>query len=388
MAIFSILILLLFKLICQVKTTNLTYYWPMSNLSELINGKSNMFNEFNYTYVKNRFNIPNSAIYLNYEYLKIPPGIYFNSTFTITIWLNKQSYNLPSNLSTIINFQYNNNNDNIYNNIYLKINSYQTFFGIDLINYNNIIGNSQIYSLPMQSLPIELFKTNIWYHLAITIDLNSIGHIYLNGIEITNGTLLQPPFDYFYTDYNYIGDLFNTNDIYSDLKIYNNYFDSTEIMNDYLNNNIILSNYWPILNNNLTDIIANLDMFNNNYNYKFVKDRFNNLNSAIYLNNDYLIFPSLNVIQDINTQYTIIVWLNLQSNLIKTNSIICLGCDGYRAGLIVNIKLNNIIVVGSSNSQIIIDNYKFQTNVWFHFAIIKQASSVLIYIDGQLLNVN
>ena len=380
--IFSILTFLLFKLICDVKSTYLAYYWPMSNLSELINGKSNMFNEFKYTYVTNRFNVPNSAIYLNYQYLKIPPGIYFNSTFTITIWLNKQSYNLPSNLSTIINFQY--NNYEIYNNIYFKINSYQTFFGIDLINYNNIIGNSQIYSLP-----IQLFKKNEWYQLAITIDLNSIGHIYLNGIEITNGTLLQPPsFDYFYTDNNYIGDLFNTNDIYSDLKIYNDCLNSTEIMNDYLNNNIILSNYWPILNNNLTDIIGNLDMFNTNYNYKFVKDRFNNSNSAIHLNNDYLIFPSLNIIQDINTQYTIIVWLNLQSNRIKSNSIICLGCDGYQAGLIVNIKLNNLIIVGSSKSQIIIDNYKFQTNVWFHFAIIKQASSVFVYINGQLLNVN
>ena len=53
-------------------------------------------------------------------------------------------------------------------------------------------------------LPKQLFKKNEWYQLAITIDLNSIGHIYLNGIEITNGTLLQPPFDYFYTDNNYI----------------------------------------------------------------------------------------------------------------------------------------------------------------------------------------
>ena len=68
--------------------------------------------------------------------------------------------------------------------------------------------------------------------------------------------------------------------------------------------------------------------------------------------------------------------------------------DGNQAGLMINIAYNDLIFGSSSNTNdiltkthSIINDYEFEINVWFHFALIKQANSGFVYINGVLLNV-
>jgi hypothetical protein len=49
----------------------------MSNLTDLIGGATLGGSQYSYTY--DRFYNPNSAIFLNNGYLKVPAGVYFNS---------------------------------------------------------------------------------------------------------------------------------------------------------------------------------------------------------------------------------------------------------------------------------------------------------------------
>ena len=49
-------------------------FWSMSNLNDLV-GDANLRDGSNYSFVSDRFNNPNSAIYFNNGYLKIPSGL-------------------------------------------------------------------------------------------------------------------------------------------------------------------------------------------------------------------------------------------------------------------------------------------------------------------------
>ncbi len=65
---------------------NLTNYWPMSNLSDVVGG-ANLFGGSSYSFVSDRFNSSNSAIFFNQGYLQVPTGVYFSGDFTFTAWI-------------------------------------------------------------------------------------------------------------------------------------------------------------------------------------------------------------------------------------------------------------------------------------------------------------
>ena len=55
----------------------------MNNLSDLIS-RANLYNG---SYVPKRFNVSNSAINFNHDYLQVPTGIYFSGYFTFIAWI-------------------------------------------------------------------------------------------------------------------------------------------------------------------------------------------------------------------------------------------------------------------------------------------------------------
>ena len=59
----------------------------MSNLIDQIGGK-NLFGGTKYSFCKDRFESPESAICFQNGYLQIPEGVYFAGDFTVTLWLN------------------------------------------------------------------------------------------------------------------------------------------------------------------------------------------------------------------------------------------------------------------------------------------------------------
>ena len=50
-------------------------------------GKSNLYNVVNVAFVKDRYGIPNSAVYLNNGRMQAPSGVYFSGELTITFWI-------------------------------------------------------------------------------------------------------------------------------------------------------------------------------------------------------------------------------------------------------------------------------------------------------------
>ena len=72
-------------------------HWPMSSLSDVI-GRASLFKGSNYSFVSDRFGIPNSAIYFRNGYLQVPEGVYFSGDFTVTVWIYLKSYQWSSRI--------------------------------------------------------------------------------------------------------------------------------------------------------------------------------------------------------------------------------------------------------------------------------------------------
>ena len=79
-------------------TTASTYYllnhWPINNndVKDYI-GSANMNCNGSTSFVADRKNNTNSALFLSGGYCSVPPGIYFyGGDFTILVWVNLQSY--------------------------------------------------------------------------------------------------------------------------------------------------------------------------------------------------------------------------------------------------------------------------------------------------------
>ena len=58
----------------------------MSNLCDGIGG-ANLYGGSSYSFTADRFDNPNSAIYLKNGYLQVPSGTYFTGDFAITAWI-------------------------------------------------------------------------------------------------------------------------------------------------------------------------------------------------------------------------------------------------------------------------------------------------------------
>lgn len=63
----------------------------MSSLCDVIGG-ADLYGGVNYSFVKDRFNNPNEAIYMNEGYLKAPQHYYFYRDSTLTAWIQLKSY--------------------------------------------------------------------------------------------------------------------------------------------------------------------------------------------------------------------------------------------------------------------------------------------------------
>lgn len=72
--------------------------WPMSHLNDVV-GNAHLFGGSNYSFVPDRFENPNSAIYFNNGYLQLEHGTYISGDFTVTLWLYLKSYSSSANVS-------------------------------------------------------------------------------------------------------------------------------------------------------------------------------------------------------------------------------------------------------------------------------------------------
>ena len=188
----------------------------MNDLIDLIGG-ANLSNGSNYSFVTDRFCSSDSAIYFNKGYLQVPSGVYFSGDFTVTAWINFNSY---QSYSRIIDFGNGKNNENII----FSMNAAGSYL------LGEIYSGSSVRSLDSN------FRINLsqWYFVTFVLN-GRRGYIYLNGNQIESNQLSVP--NNITRTSNYIGKSnsgdTNADAIYDDIKIFKRALSSNEIMNEY-----------------------------------------------------------------------------------------------------------------------------------------------------------
>lgn len=189
----------------------MTNYWPMSNLSDVVNG-ANLFNGSNYTFVADRFCSPKSAIYFKKGFLQVPPGVYFFRDFTFTAWANINSF---VDGSRIIEFCNGKNDDCIALGLF---GATRPRFNFEFNKYGEEYIKWQLQSKQ-------------WYHIAFVLR-ETTGTLYVNGL--TTSRFKAEPSISITRNKNFIGGGINKADaIYDELKIYEGAMTDTEVKSDY-----------------------------------------------------------------------------------------------------------------------------------------------------------
>ena len=204
----------------------LVNYWPISDgtMNDIIGGMHMQQGNFT-TYAADRFGNANSALNLNGGYTYVPPGVYFNSAFTISAWVYPDTL---GSWARLIDF----GNGESIDNVILSF-SYSIYNRPTLSLYNL----STNYFITSTSLQLT---ENIWYFLAASFN-GTCAKMFVNGTISSSCTLIS------YTmpnnvirAKNYIGKSNYAVDGYSsslvdDLRIYNRCLDDIEIQNLMIN---------------------------------------------------------------------------------------------------------------------------------------------------------
>ena len=155
----------------------LVNYWPMDNQLTDIVGGANMYNGYNVEFVKDRFGNSNSAIRFTEGYYQVPPGVYFNGDFTVSVWI--KPINVFNQWARIIDFGNGGLSDNIQ-----FLSSYsdrgQPTFYVYIYNYGSSVD-------PNMQLIIGQ-----WTHLVFTLK-ESVGTLYMNGLQISQTNTMYVP---------------------------------------------------------------------------------------------------------------------------------------------------------------------------------------------------
>ena len=199
-------------------------YWPISDgtMNDIIGGMNMQQGNFT-TFAADRFGNANSALNLNGGYTFVPPGVYFNSEFTISAWVYPDTVGSWARLIDFGNGQYDNNVAFAFScNIYL------------------------VPTLCMSDSSIAVFRTissvnyfeKIWHFLTASFDgINA--RMYLDG-KLTQTFLSNVTQINVTRSKNYIGKSNfdwdgNSSSLVDDLRIYNRCLNDIEIQNLMMN---------------------------------------------------------------------------------------------------------------------------------------------------------
>ena len=205
-----------------VNTNSLLNYWPINNDVQDYAGSSSMTCYSGTSFVADRKNNTNSALFLSGGYCSVPPGIYFyGGDFTILVWVNLQSY--TSN-TVILDFGCSPSGDSIAP--FLPVGSTQGQIQFDILK-----GSSVIYAYNSAAS----LSLNRWYHLGFVLN-GTTAYTYVNGVldSYQNGS--STPNYVNRTRSNFGKTTYSSNNLNAyldDIKIYNRSLSATEIYSDY-----------------------------------------------------------------------------------------------------------------------------------------------------------
>jgi len=121
-------------------------------------------------YVSDRFCAPNSAIYLAKGYLTAPPAAYFTGDFTVSFWMNLQSYQTSS---------------------YLFIFGYNT---VNSVGINMVTTTRQLNVFTSSTSSFQtpsLINLKTWYQITFVLR-DTLATVYLNGLQVATSTVSKP----------------------------------------------------------------------------------------------------------------------------------------------------------------------------------------------------
>ena len=186
-------------------------------------GCSHMSQGTNTSFTLDRNGKSNAALALNMGYTSVPNGVYFNSAFTISLWLYPLGVQM---YSKIFDF----GNGASFDNVIFNLGTTQ------MPNFE-IFSGSQ---LKLQINSSSSFTANSWNFLAFSFNETS-AFIYLNGAVVGNSTFstflpsnVTRAFNYFDKSSWPVEPFpYYTNCTLDDLRIYNRCLSSSELYNQW-----------------------------------------------------------------------------------------------------------------------------------------------------------
>lgn len=152
----------------------LVYYWPIfDNVKDLIGG-AHMVLGTSASLAMDRYGNERSAISLNNGFYTVPDNIYFNSDFTITVWVKTRSIN---NYCSVLDFSNGVSKDNVILGL-SHLTTGRPYFSIENIELSQLISD-------------KMLKLNQWEHIAAVLH-GTIGTIYINGALAGTSTMQRP----------------------------------------------------------------------------------------------------------------------------------------------------------------------------------------------------
>lgn len=163
-----------------VKSKGLVYYWPIWGfVSELVS-EVVLENGIAVSLTTDRFGFKDSAIKFNYGSYKICSNLFFNSNFTLLVWVKLNNYSYSSKLFELFISDIEYEKDRIVFAL-----SDQTT-GKPYMRINNSTGNFKPVLFANESLP-----TGEWRFVSYVLN-NGMASIFINGRIVANGPCLSP----------------------------------------------------------------------------------------------------------------------------------------------------------------------------------------------------
>ena len=157
-------------------------FWPINNdLIDIVGGANMTQVGTLSSLVADRLGNLASAINFNGGYYRIPPGVYFNGDFTVTLWANLVYYNSSVSKFSRILCLTNLVNNNWYDPLVLTIKVQN--LGPELVIFNENLSTKISNILP--------FSLNTWHFLAFNLKTET-AFIYIDGVLVASNTLNIP----------------------------------------------------------------------------------------------------------------------------------------------------------------------------------------------------
>lgn len=211
-----------------IQNSGLVHYWPIWGDTNDLVGGMHLKNGSNVSFTYDRFGYEKSALFLNDGFYVLPQGVYFNSSFTFSVWIKVHETREANKLFELCDSSDCNGKERVVFGISSGLNATVYFKTVRNTNDSFPTINSA-----------SLLATKKWTFLTFVLN-DTFGTIYINGTKDGQGQSYVPQNMIRYSNYLGRGHWDTNRNVYADLdeiRIYNRALSQTEVI-DLMNNNL------------------------------------------------------------------------------------------------------------------------------------------------------